>query len=202
MKKWQADKGESIGGVYWRYILLVLHFFLAFLLSLRLLLLSLELRAGVDVALEGAVVDIGAVVVQEGQDGLVHGAVPLDVPWESVSVSVHVLVVLVIDWVLSSSPLAVRIGHRWVLGQHAADGPVEQIWVVDQSLGVEGVIVEHDWAISFETTTDTPNNEVADPAVGQEAPRVEVLDWQLANHGESEKHTDLSPRRIVCPIEV
>lgn len=163
---------------------------------------SLELRASVDVALEGAVVDIGAVVVQEGQDRLVHGTVPLDVPWESVSVSVHVLVVLVIDWVLASSPLAVRIRHRWVLGQHAADCPVEQIWIVDQSLGVECVIVEHDWAISTQTTADTPNNEVADPAVGQEASRVEVLDWQLANHGESKKHTNLCPGCVVCPIEV
>ena len=33
---------------------------------------SLELRASVDVALEGAVVDIGAVIVEEGKHGLVH----------------------------------------------------------------------------------------------------------------------------------
>ena len=33
---------------------------------------SLELRASVDVALEGAIVDIGAVIVEEGKHGLVH----------------------------------------------------------------------------------------------------------------------------------
>lgn len=163
---------------------------------------SLELRAGVDVALEGAVVNIGAVVVQEGQHGLVHGSVPLNVPWESVSVSVHVLVVLMVDWSLASSPLAVRIGHRWVLGQHAAYRPVEQVWVIDQCLGVERMIVEHQGAISAETTADTPNNEVHDPAVGKQAPRVEVLDGQFTNDGETENDTNLGPGRIVCPVEV
>lgn len=163
---------------------------------------SLELRASVDVALEGAVVDIGAVVVKVGQHGLVHGAVPLDVPWESVAVPVHVLVILVVDWRLASSPLAVRVGHGWVLGQHAADRPVEQVGVVHQCLGVERVIVEHYGSVCTQATADTPNNEVHDPAVGQQAPSVKVLDGQLANHGETKNHADLGPCRIVGPVEV
>lgn len=140
--------------------------------------------------------------MQVRQYGLIHGAVPLNVPWESVAVSVHILVVLMVDWSLASSPLAVRIGHRRVLGQHAADRPVEQVRVVDQCFGVERVIVEHQGAIGSETTADTPNNEVADPAVGKQAPRVEVLDWQLANDCETENHTDLGPSCIICPVEV
>ena len=126
---------------------------------------SLELGTGVDVALEGSVVDIGAVVVKIRHGWLVHGAIPLDVPWLSVPVSVHVLVVLMVDWSLTSSPLSVRIGNGWVLGEHAADGPVEQVGVIDQSLGVEGMVIEDQGAVMAETTADTPNNEVADPAI-------------------------------------
>ena len=140
--------------------------------------------------------------MEVGQHGLVHGTVPLDVPWEPVAVPVHILVILVVDWRLASSPLAVRIGHRWVLGQDAADRPVEQIWVVHQCLSVERVIVEHQGAVSAQATADTPNDEVHDPAVSQQAPRVEVLDGQLANHGETEDDADLSPSRIVSPVEV
>jgi hypothetical protein len=163
---------------------------------------SLELRAGIDVALEGAIVDVCAVIVEVGKRGLVHGAVPLDVPWESVAVPVHILVILVIDWSLTSSPLSVRIGNGWVLWQNLADRPVEEIWVVDQSLGVEGVIVEDQRAVSTQATADTPNNEVHDPTVGQPAPHVEVLDGELANDGESEDDASLGPRRIVSPIEI
>ena len=118
------------------------------------------------------------------------------------TVTIHVLVILVIDWSLASSPLTVRIGHGWVLGKNAADRPVEQIWVVHQSLGVEGVIVQHNGSIAAETAADTPNDEVADPAVGQPAPHVEVFDGELADDGESEEDTKLCPGGVVRPVEV
>ena len=118
------------------------------------------------------------------------------------TVTIHILVILVIDWSLASSPLTVRIGHGWVLGKNAADRPVEQIWVVHQSLGVEGMIVQDNGPIAAETAADTPNDEVADPAVGQPAPHVEVFDGELADDGETEEDTKLCPGGVVRPVEV
>ena len=63
------------------------------------------------------------------------------------SVSVHILVVLMVDWSLASSPFSVRVGHGRVLGQDAGNRPVEQVWVVDESLVVEGVIVHHQGSV-------------------------------------------------------
>ena len=108
---------------------------------------SFELGAGVDVALERAVVDIGAVIVKEWHHGLVLRTVPLDVARLPQPVPVHILVVLVVDRGLASSPLAVRIRSRRTPREDTADGPVEEVWVVHQRLGVPGVIVEDYWSI-------------------------------------------------------
>lgn len=54
--------------------------------------------------------------------------------------------VLVIDGGLSCSPLAVCIGNGWVLGEDLGQVPPEEIWVVDQRLGVERVVVHHNRA--------------------------------------------------------
>ena len=141
-------------------------------------------------------------IVKVGHHWLVHGTVPLDIARLSVAVSVHILVVLMVDWSLASSPLSVRIRDRRVLGEDAGDGPVEQIGVVDQSLGVEGMVIEDKWAVVTETTADTSNNEVADPSVGQPASHVEILDGKLADDGETEEDTSLSSRGVVGPVEV
>ena len=170
--------------------------------DLRVERCSLELRRGVDVTLEGTVVDICAVIVEVRHDGLVHGTVPLDISRLSVAVSVHILVVLMVDWSLTSSPLAVRIGHGRVLGKNTGDSPVEEVGVVDESLGVEGMVIENQRTVVSETTADTPDNEVTDPAVGQPASHVEVLDGELANDGEAKKDTSLSTSSIVGPVEI
>ena len=101
-----------------------------------------------------------------GHDRLVHGTVPLDVAGLSHSVPVHILVVLVIDWSLASSPLAVRIGHRWVLWEDTSDGPVVKVRVVDQRLLVPGVIVEDQGTVVSETTSNASENEVTYPSIG------------------------------------
>jgi hypothetical protein len=163
---------------------------------------SLELGVGVDVTLEGAVVNVGTVVVQVGHDWLVLGTVPLNVARLAHPVPVHILVVLVIDGSLSCAPFAVCIGHRWVLGENASDSPVEQVWVIDESLGVEGVIVQHNWAVVTETATDTTDDEIADPSVGQPAANIEVLDGQFTDHSESEEDANLSSGGVVGPVEV
>ena len=90
-----------------------------------------------------------------GHDWHVLRTIPLDVAGLSHSVPVHILVVLVIDWSLASSPLAVRIGHRRVLWEDTSDGPVEEVRMVDQSLGVEGVIVEDQGLVVPETASNT-----------------------------------------------
>ena len=90
-----------------------------------------------------------------GHDRLVHGTVPLDVAGLSHSVPVHILVVLVIDWSLASSPLAVRIGHRRVLWEDTSDGPVVKVRVVNQRLLVPGVIVEDQGTVVSETASNT-----------------------------------------------
>lgn len=158
--------------------------------------------AGVDIALECAIVDIGAVVVQVGHDWLILRTVPLNVARLAHSVPVHILVVLVIDWCLSCAPLSVRIGHGRVLGENTSDSPVEKVWIVDEGLGIEGVIVQHKGAVVTETTTDTSDDEVANPAVGQPATDIEVLDGQLTDDSEAEKHANLSSSRVVSPVEV
>ena len=86
-------------------------------------------------------------IVKVWHRGLVHGTVPADEARSSVSVSVHILVVLMEHWVLSSLPLAVRVWHWWALWKNAADVPVEEIWVVTESLHVKGMIVQDNWSV-------------------------------------------------------
>ena len=163
---------------------------------------SLELRNGVDVALEGTVVDIGAVIVQVWHDWLVLRTVPLNVARLPETVPVDVLVVLVIDRLLSSSPLSVRVGHGRVLGNHAKERPVEQIGVVQQGLHVELVVPQDKGAIVAKTTADTADDEEHNPAVSQPAAHVEVLDGELTDHGKAEKDAKLGASSIVRPVEV
>lgn len=163
---------------------------------------SLELRSGVDVALKGTVVHVGAVVVHEWHDRLVLRTVPLDVARLPETVPVDVFVVLVVDRGLSSSPLSVRVGHGRVLWNHSQEGPVEQIRVVQQSLCVELMVPQDHGAVLAETTADTADNEEHNPAVSQPAADVEVLDWELSDHSETKEDTKLSSGSVVGPVEV
>ena len=93
--------------------------------------------------------------MKEWHHGLVLRTVPLDVARLPQPVPVHILVVLVVDRGLASSPLAVRIGHGRVLWEDTSDGPVEEVRMVDQRLLVEGVIVEDQRLVVPETASDT-----------------------------------------------
>ena len=163
---------------------------------------SLELGHGVAVPLEGTVDDIGAVVVHVRDHRLVHRAVPLHVARLSVTVSVHILVRKVEHGVLASSPFAVCIGHWRVLWKDASHRPVEQIGVVGQGFGVQGMVVQADGAVVTKTLTESPHNEVGDPNVGKTAAGVEILDWQLTNEGETEEAADLGTGGVVGPVEI
>ena len=163
---------------------------------------SSELRGGGHIALEGSVVDLGAVVVKVWHHWLVHGTVPLHEPWVSVSVSVHVLVVLVEHWVLASSPLAVCVWDWWVLWKHTGESPVHQVWVVRQSLGVELMVPEHQRSVVHETTTASLDDVIDNPGIGDTASGVEVLDWELTDGQEPEKNSELGLGGVVSEVEI
>ncbi len=163
---------------------------------------SLKLRSGVDVSLEGAVDDLGADVDHVGHDGLVLGAVPGHVSRLSVSVSVGRSVVLMIDGGLSGPPLAVSVGHGGVLGQDLSQVPPEEVWVVDQRLGVKRVVVHHDGPRVAQTSAEAAAHEVDDPGISQPASHVEVLDWELSDEEETQGATKLGARGVVGPVEV
>jgi len=160
------------------------------------------LGSSVDVALESSVVDIGAGVVQVWHGWLVHAAIPSHVARLSHSVPVHVLVVLMIDRSLSGSPLSVSIRNGRVLGKNTSDCPVEQIWVVHKRLGVERMVVENNRTVVTETTANTSDDEIADPAISEPAADIEVLNRELANDSQTKKYANLSASGIVSPVKV
>ena len=138
---------------------------------------SFELGHVVDIALEGSIVDVSAMVIKVWHHRLVHGTIPLDISWSSIPVSVYVLVILMEDWVLAGSPLTVCIWDWWALWKNAAYTPVKEIWIVCESLHVKRVIVQDNWTIMLHTTAKTSDNEVHDVEVGNPATCVETLDW-------------------------
>ena len=163
---------------------------------------SSELGHGGDITLEGSVVHLRSVVVQVWHDWLVHGTVPLHVPWLSVSVPVHVLVVLVEDWLLAGSPLAVGVWNWWVLGQNSGQSPVHQVWVVHQSLRVEWMVVQQDWAVKQKSSATTSDAVVDDPGVGKSCSGPEVLDWELTDGEQSEADSELGSGGVVGEVEI
>lgn len=163
---------------------------------------SLELRGGVVVPLECSVDNLGAHVYHVGHDGLVLRTVPSNISWLSVSVSVGGSVVLVIHGGLSGSPLSVCIGYGGVSWQDLCQVPVEQVWVVDQRLGVKCVVVHHDGSRVTETSAESTGHEVNDPGISQPASYIEVLDGKLSNEEETEQAAELSAASIVSPVEV
>jgi len=140
--------------------------------------------------------------VEVGHGWLVHAAIPSHVARLAHSVPVHVLVVLMINRSLSSSPLSVCIGDRRILRKDSSDSPVEQVWVVHKGLGIECVIVENNRTVVTETTANTSDDEIADPAISEPAADIEVLDGELANDSQAEKYTNLSASGVVSPVKV
>ena len=133
-------------------------------------------------------------------DRLVHGTVPRDVSWLSESVSVHILVVLMVDWSLSGSPFAVCIRYWRVLGEHSGGVPEEQIGIIDQSLSVHGVVIHDNGAVVFKTTTESSHDEEGNPRPGKSNTNVEVANWELTDSGKSDKASNLSTGSVVCEV--
>ena len=140
--------------------------------------------------------------MEVGHNRLVHGSIPLDVSRLSVPVSVHVLVVLVEDGVLSSSPLSVAVRNRRVRGQDSSASPVEEIRVVSESLGVLGMVVQDQRSLVGETTASTSDQEVDHPDVHDGGTGVEALDGQFSDEQVASKASEESTRVVVSPVEI
>jgi hypothetical protein len=140
--------------------------------------------------------------VQVWHDWLIHAAVPRNISWLSESISVYSSVILMIDWVLSGSPFSVSIRNGWVLGQHSGAGPPEEIWVVDQGLCIEGVVVHDNWSVVEKTTTKTTDHEVDAPTVCEPASNIEILNGQFSDNEETKKASKLSARSVAGEVPV
>ena len=110
--------------------------------------------------------------------------------------------VLMEDWRLSSAPLAVGIWNWWVARQHTANVPPEEVWIVEESTLVEPMVVEHDWSLESQTSTNATGHEEDHVSVGDPASHVEVLDGQLSNDCKAQQASNLSSGGIVGPVVV
>jgi hypothetical protein len=63
------------------------------------------------------------------------------------------------DWLLSSSPFSVGIWNWRVLWENSGQIPPEEIWVVQQSSGVELMVVENNWSLISETSSKSLGDE-------------------------------------------
>jgi hypothetical protein len=95
--------------------------------------------------------------------------------------------VLVVDGLLEQSPLKMGFPNRRVLGNDAREIPIEEVWVVEQRLDMDVVIVVNDRASLEETSSDASANEVLDVEVGDESSGIEALNRKLTDgkHGDS-----------------
>ncbi len=84
--------------------------------------------------------------------------------------------VLMEDGCLSGSPLSVGVGEGWVPGEDSGDVPVEEVWIIDQGLSVDGLIVHDNGSGELQSSAQSLHHEEDDPCVGQPASNVEVLD--------------------------
>jgi len=73
--------------------------------------------------------------------------------------------------------------------------------MVNQSLGVPGVIVEHQGSVASETASSTSDDVVHNPEVGESGTSIEVLDWELSDGEESKDDTALSSSGVAGEIE-
>lgn len=152
--------------------------------------------AGVGVALEGTVGHDSTLVMQEGHGWHVHGTVPLHITWSTETVAIDSPVVLVENWSLHLSPLNVRIGSRRVLWQDSRSNPPKEVGVVQQRLHVVLVVVKDYRRTSHKTSGNTLVDELTPDESTEEHSRVEVFDWQLAKHQNSEQAAQVG----VCAV--
>ena len=148
-------------------------------------LCSFKLWSRVAVSLESTVDNIGSLIHKIWHNWLVHRSIPWYVSWLSHSVSVTGLVVLMEYWSLSGSPFLVVIWNWRVSWQNSSQIPPEQVWVVQESSGIEFLIVEYNWSSESKTSTKSLGDEIVDVEISQPASNIEVFNWELSNNGKT-----------------
>ena len=106
------------------------------------------------------------------------------------------------DWLLSSSPLSVGVWDRRVLWKNSADVPPEQVWVVQQSSGVELVVVENNRSLVSQTSAEALRHKNDEIEVSQPASNVEILNWEFSDDGQTKKASELSSGGVISPVPV
>ena len=156
----------------------------------------------VAVSLEGSVDDIGTGIDEIWHNWLILRAVPRNISWLSLPVSVARLVVLMEDWSLSRSPFSMSIWHWWVLWENSAQVPPEHVWVVEEGSSMELVVVEDDWSLVSQSSSETLAHKPRQPGVCEPASDIKVLNWELSNDGKSKDTSELASSGIRSPVPV
>ena len=120
-----------------------------------------------------------------GHDRLRLGTIPRDVSRLSESVPIDSFVSLMIDGSLPSSPLSVGIRNWRVLGKSPAEIPPEEIWVVQQGSCVELMVVEDDWSLISQTSSESLRHKDDQVEVSQPASNIEILNRELSNNSQT-----------------
>jgi len=114
---------------------------------------SLELRTSVDVSFKGSVDDICTNIYHVGHNWLVLGPIPRNVPRLSKLVPVGIFMVLMIDGGLSCSPFSVGIWNGRILRENPSNVPEEQVWIVDQGLGLHSIVIHDNRSCELEPSS-------------------------------------------------
>lgn len=94
-------------------------------------MISFKLRNCVDVSFESSINNVCTNIYHVRHNWLALSTIPRNIAGLSKSVSVCGLVILMVDWSLSSSPLSMSIRNGRILRKHSGKGPVEQVWIVN-----------------------------------------------------------------------
>ena len=132
----------------------------------------------------------------------IKSLIPRHVSWLSNSVSVASLVVLMKYRLLSGSPLSVGIWNWRVLWENSAHIPPEEIWVVQQGSCVELMVVEDDWSLISQTSSESLRHKDDQVEVSQPASNIEILNRELSDDSQTKKASELSSGGVVSPVPI
>lgn len=133
---------------------------------------------------------------------LVLRSIPRNVSWLSDSVSIDSLVVLMEYWLLSGSPFSVGIWNWWVLWKNSCEVPPEEIWVVQQSSCVELMVVENNWSLISQTSSESLRYKDDEVEVSQPASNIEIFNREFSNDCQTKEASNLTSGGVISPVPV
>ena len=105
--------------------------------------------------------------------------------------------ILMIDWSLSHFPLEMHVWDWWVLWQESHQVEIEEVWVVQEDLGLMWLLVEEQRSGWEETSANTSNEEEGVVHIEDNSSGVEALDWELSNSHKTEDESSLGSVEVV-----